>query len=203
MLAVLSGCYEPPFEPGSDLLPDVGPAVLSSAADGGLADASADEGADINGRFNISGSLPTPVGPEPVDVTFLVQAIQEGTLAGGATVDLWILDEDDPERTDPPPPSFEVPAPVDAQGAFEGTVIDLIIPQDFSDLLADDARADVRFQGQILDSDCFFGGFSLTLKEASLTVSDNPVTIPLENGIFQATRTGASCEFPTVEGGSE
>ena len=65
---------------------------------------------------------------------------------------------------------------------------------------AADATSDVRFEGRILDSDCFLGRFTLTLKEAALTIADNPVTIPLENGEFQAVRQGATCNFDAVSG---
>ena len=199
-LVALTACYEAPFEPGSDLQ-DVGPAVLYSESDAGLPDAPAEEGADINGRFDFTGSLPTPVGPEPIEVTLLLQAVQQGTItAGNADIDLLILNSDDPDLMDPPPPSFLTPVDIDEVGAFDGTVVDLVIPQDFSDLLAADANSDVRFEGRILDSDCFLGRFTLTLKEAALTIADNPVTIPLENGEFQAVRQGATCNFDAVSG---
>ncbi len=83
---------------------------------------------------------------------------------------------------------------MDDGGAFTGTVIDLIIPADFSPLLAEDATADVEFDGVVLDSDCVRGLLGLQLKEAKVTITDQPLSILLM-GTFTATRQGATCTF--------
>ncbi len=180
---VLVGCGEfPPFEPGSDLQ-EVDAGAL-------VPDAMAMTGSDVTGTFDMTGNV--MAAGMPIEVGFLGRLTQAGVIMSGeATLQIELLDEDAPEAI---PPSFPEPVPMNDGGAFNGTVIDLIIPAEFSDLLAEDANADVEFDGVVLDSDCVRGLLGLQLKEARVTISDQPLSILLM-GEFTATRQGATCTF--------
>ena len=185
------GCGEfPPFEPGSDLPDPAPPAVTSARPDASLPDATAKVGSDISGNFTIVGEL-VAVGM-PIAVDFLGVFTQDGEIDDGAAMlQLELREAEDPEREGP---SFPEPVAVDAEGGFKGTVLDLVIPVEFSDLLLEDANADVEFDGVVRDSDCVQGLLGLQLKDALTAVVEMPLSIRLD-GSFRATREGATCDF--------
>lgn len=177
---LLWGCGDfPPFEPGSDL-PEQSPEVPE-----GVAQAAS----DVTGTFSMTGDV--MAAGMPIEVGFVGALTQVGRLGDGdATLQIALVPED-PEAE---APSFAAPTAVSAEGRFKDTVVDLVIPQSFSDLLAEDALADVEFDGLILDSDCLHGNLGLQLKEALTTISPAPLSIRLD-GRFTATREGATCTF--------
>lgn len=193
LLLAVAGCGFP-IEPGSDLPDASPPAVLGPVApqpDVGLPEAEVSEGSDVTGTFDITGALDNPLG-EPINLAFIGVATQQGEIASGmATLNIELRNPDTPGE---PGPTFDAPAPITATGSFEGAALDLLIPQSFSDLLVEDATADVSLNGQIIDSDCISGLLTLGLKDARIEGLENPISIPL-NGTFQAARQGAACNF--------
>ncbi len=188
LLALLIGCGFPPFEPGSDL-PEASVPAPVGGSDASLSDATAMTGSDVTGTFDMQGTL-SALGME-IEVGFVGLFTQEGALESGATLQLELRSTDEPEEVGD---TFPEPVSVDPEGRFEGTVVDLIIPAEFSDLLAGDATSDVIFTGRVLSSDCVDGLVGLQLKDAPVSISEMPISIRLD-GTFQATRQGAECTF--------
>jgi hypothetical protein len=199
-LAGLFGCAEP-VTPGTDLVDPAPEAVLGTPpapavpAPDGTPPAPGDAvTAQLDGEYAVAGSLMNPLG-DPIAVDFTGVVTQEGAIEeGDARIHLEVRSKDG----DGPPASFAEPVAVSPNGAFAGTVVDLLVSGDFSDLLAADVNTDLIFDARILDDDCFSGNLGLQLKEAQVTGFEGPISIRLD-GTFTAVRDGAECDFPSAE----
>lgn len=207
MATALAGCPLP-IDPGADLPEDAGAPAL-----GALADMERDEGTvtppmidmevmeetDITGTFEADAQL-SPVIGDPVPVSYLLLATQEGVITDGdATV---TLEARDPMNPDAAGATFDEPAAISAEGAFSGQVTGLIIPSAFTDMLLEDADATLDVDATILSSDCFSGTMKLTLIQARLSFDpDTPTDVELE-GPFVASRQGTD-GCATGQGGED
>ena len=124
-----TGCGDYPIEPGSDLPAESPPAVLSDQPPAAPAPPvptpdgapELDEDALLDGQFAVTGTLASPLG-DTITAAFTAQVAQSAPLGDpAATIDLALLDEEDPSAA---PPRFDAPAPLSAEGAFNGTVVD-------------------------------------------------------------------------------
>ena len=193
--AIQLGCAEA-IPPGDDLMDPGPPAVLGSppplerptptpmspTEDGPVG--------TLSGEYTIEGSVVNPLGP-PIAVELMAVVDQGGATEEG---DAWVLMEVRSTQGDTPPARFESPAAVNAGGRFLGTVVDLMVPGDFSELLTDDVNTDLVFDAQIVSDDCFEGALGLQLKDARVEGIDNPISIRLD-GTFTAAKTGVSCTW--------
>ena len=181
--------------PGSDLTDPAPPAVLGSPPPLEVPipepTSPTEEGVvgTLDGEYTVEGSLTNPLGP-PIAVELLAVVDQGGTTEED---DAWVLIEVRSTEGDTPPARFESPAAINAGGRFSGTVVDLMMPGDFSDLLTDDVNTDLVFDARIVSDDCFEGALGLQLKEAQVEGIDNPISIRLD-GTFTAAKTGTACD---------
>ncbi|MCA9538105.1 MAG: hypothetical protein KC620_04420 [Myxococcales bacterium] len=146
---------------------------------------------DLTGRFTIEGTLQNPLGGA-IEVHFIGVATQAGALTEGTAT--LALELRDPSTPDTAGPGFPAPVPIDGEGAFIGTVPDMVVPTHFSDLLRAPANATIALDGRVQSVDCFAGRVDLALLDAQVTVTDTPISLSLE-GQFFATREGATCPW--------
>jgi hypothetical protein len=189
-----SAC-ELPVDPGSDL-PDAAPgARLGPDIDTG-ADIAAEQGADITGRFDLTAELSSQFSDETFQFPFVADADQSGELTGGeATVTLELSSPAAPEQ---PKASTDQPAPIDESGAFQATITGYTISPDAFQMLEQETDADVALEAQIVDSDCFRGDATVTMRDVTIQGSTIPELV-LE-GPFEAVRQGASCDGSSTGG---
>lgn len=172
-----------PVDPGTDRPDGAPPARLGPEIDTG-ADVAAEEGSDITGEFELTARVTSEFSDEPVAVPMRAITDQSGEIASGmATVAIQLRSAETPDQ---PGASTEQPAPIDESGAFQATITDFTVPASSSEMLQEDATADIDLDAQIVNADCFRGDSTVTLRD--IGGSD----FVLE-GPFTAHRLGASC----------
>ena len=187
-LVVGSTACDLPVDPGSDLADAAPPAKLGPMIDTG-GDVAARQGSDITGEFDLTARVSSQFDNQVVEVPMRAVADQSGEIRTGmATVELELRPADAPQQ---PGASTDQPEPIDESGAFQATVTGFTIPADSSDMLQKDTTADVDLDAQIVDSDCFRGDSTITMKDVEVSGSTIPEVV-LE-GPFTAHRPGASC----------
>lgn len=192
MLAVVlaggAGC-ELPVDPGSDLPDGVSNARLGPEVDTG-ADVAAESGADITGEFDFAAQVTPAERDREVEVRALVIADQTGEIGGGeARVTLEFRSVASPDE---PGASTDEPAAIDESGSFQATISGYTVPADSAELLESDTETDIELEAQIVDSDCFRGDSTITMRDVETAGTTVP-EITLE-GPFEAARSGASCD---------
>jgi hypothetical protein len=184
-----TGCLQT-VEPGEDLPEESPPANLGPEIDTG-ADITAESGTDITGTFDVSARVTSSFGGEAVDLGFVAEATQMGDIeTGEATVDLTIWQPDAGKSTSG---STDMPAAISQKGKFAAEITGLTLPADSSEMLNSDVDADVTLDSQIVDSDCFQGEITVTMKDVDIG-SGNPIPELDLTGPFEAPRQGASCD---------
>ena len=177
-----------PVDPGSDRPDGAPPANLGPMIDTGP-DVSAEAGTDITGDFDLTAEVSSSFSEQVVEVPIRAVTDQSGEISSGmATVAIELRRADAPDQ---PGASTEEPAPIDESGAFQATVPGFAIPADSSEMLEEDTTADVELDAQIVDTDCFRGDSTITMKDVKVSGSTIPEVV-LE-GPFTAHRLGASC----------
>lgn len=192
LAALVAGCGDPPFEPGSDLPDEAPPAVLSDAPP--IQDApppapapDLDPAERLDGEYALTASLQSPLG-DAIEARFLARVTQYGE-ADSATIDIELADPIEPDVIGP---TTAEPVALDADRAFHAVVSGLTIDPRFSDLLRAPAEGEVTLDGQPIAADCLAGRLSLALIDAQVTVVDGPVSLSLE-GTFTAERAPGAC----------
>lgn len=186
-LLAVAGC-DLPVDPGSDRSSDAEPARLGPEIDTG-ADLSARSGSDISGEFDLTARVTSDFSDQTVALEMRAVPDQSGEIASGnAAVSMELRR---PDAVDEPGAATDEAAPVDASGTFRVNVTGFEIPADASEMLEEDTTADVGLDSQIIDSDCFRGDATVTMRDVKISGS----TIPeLElQGPFEAHRLDASC----------
>ena len=185
----LSGCLQT-VEPGEDLPEESPPANLGPEIDTG-ADITAESGTDITGTFDVTARVTSSFGGDAVDLAFVAEATQMGEIeTGEATVDLTIWQPDAGMSTSG---STDTPADISQKGKFAAEIAGLTLPADSSEMLTSDVDADVTLDSQIVDSDCFQGDVTVTMKDVDIG-SGSPIPEVDLTGPFEAPRQGASCD---------
>lgn len=184
-----------PVDPGSDL-PDASPnARLGPDIDTG-ADIAAQQGADITGRFDLTAEVSNDFSDESFQFPLVADADQTGEISSGeATVALEFASPSAPEQ---PKASTDQPAPVDPSGAFQATITGYTISPEAFQMLEQETEADVALEAQIVDSDCFSGDATITMRDVQIQGSTIPELV-LE-GPFEAVRRGQSCDGTSTGG---
>ena len=122
--------------------------------------------ADLTGTFHLAGVVSTPLSPDPIEVAFIAILTQQGGITGGsATLEGELRSAATPAK---PGVTFDAPAAIDAEGRFTATVTDFILPKDFSDMLAGDARSDITMEGRVINGDALEGDLEVALKKAPI-----------------------------------
>lgn len=186
-----AGC-DLPVEPGSDLPGDVAAANLGDAIDTG-ANVTAAPNSDISGRFNLQTEATSQYSSEPIPLTLVAIADQNGDLeSGSATVSLELRPPTAPDQMGASTPQ---PTPISSNGAFQVAVDGYTVSQQSFPMLEADTNAEVNLDAQIINSNCFRGDTTMTLRDVQ--VSGTTVPKLVLQGPFEAIRQGESCSAQT------